>query len=74
MVRLQPGAKWHEGEHEPLGRSGEPCFWSYKGSEASFRILGPALPRACGLAFGLTFAHFGPQCSHLLKGLGHVVE
>ena len=40
MVRLQPGAKWHEGEHEPLGRSGEPCFWSYKGSEASFRDSG----------------------------------
>ena len=58
----------------PSGAQESPAFGVTKAQKQASGVLGPALPRACGLAFGLTFAHFGPQCSHLLKGLGHVVE
>lgn len=60
VARLQPGTVWHEGEHEPRLLRRALRLEMYR---LRRKLLGPAPPPACGMAFGPPFARFGPQCA-----------
>lgn len=56
MARLQPGAVWHEGEREPRRLRRALRLELYR---LRRKLLGPAPPPACGMAFGPPFARSG---------------